>query len=73
MSSNSSSAFEHPMVNATMGVAMASRSMSVVEIFRVACSEAVAGTTAGRMLSGLRCSGAQDPGGLLPAWPALTM
>eukprot|EP00965_Chrysotila_dentata_P089413 2952489-Pleurochrysis_carterae.AAC.1 len=59
-----------------MGVAMASRSRSVVEMFRVArvgSVDVVAGTTAGRMSFELRYGGARGPGGLLPAWLALTM
>eukprot|EP00965_Chrysotila_dentata_P060939 2019469-Pleurochrysis_carterae.AAC.1 len=74
--SNPSSAFERPMLNATMGVAMASRSRSVVEMIRVARVgpvDVVAGTTAGRMSFKLRCGDTRGPGGLLPVWLALKM
>eukprot|EP00965_Chrysotila_dentata_P155602 5141942-Pleurochrysis_carterae.AAC.1 len=63
--SNPSSAFERPMVNATMGVAMASRSRSVFKMFRVARSGAAVGAS---VISTL-----VSAGGLLPAWLAPTM
>eukprot|EP00965_Chrysotila_dentata_P251278 6209959-Pleurochrysis_carterae.AAC.2 len=52
---------ERPIVNATMGVAMASTGKRVVEMFRFARSFE------------LRYGDTRGPAGLLPAWLALTM